>query len=595
MVFMRKLLLATLVWLYAANALAIDTELCGDGVDNATSGHTKGACPTGWQDAVWGLGCDLACPYPDADADGYQADVNDCDDSNRLIYPTITVACGTDGWKTCQADGTYTTCSETELDESNSSTCASSNSYYIDSVNGNDANNGLTRATAWQHLKMFAYHYDNGTKPAGYHTLVAGDVFYLMSGTYNESYQADGPWDNTLTIRNSIGTAACPVKIKAYPGETPILTNPTGETGKPIYLYTSTDYLTIEGLTITNEEGYGSTTGIDMLEANNINIRNNKIYDIRGVDDNNLAGVRITGQQSGGHYNVTVSHNGIWDCYQADNIDINSSCVVGFRGLGDKVNYNTCYYTIEQTSEGGTDGLKWKHSDADTTLEMIGNVVYGTGRAGISSGAPNSTVSNNRIYNIGNISNAYTGSGILYADIGGGCYFDNIEISSNTIVGVKSGFSIDAISTYDTTPSDISFSNNIVIYARAADHGDSGLININAYATAAEYQYYLDNDVFSIDNNCYYNSTDDTVHAWRFCSNNDSGKEGGWASATLAAWQESLGGWDASSAYEDVELDVYQRATSTNCADKGWKLTSQETQRVTSYKRIAGRGVWIIK
>lgn len=52
----------------------ITDEICGDGIDNSASGHTKGSCPGGWADAVYSDGCDFLCPGIDKDQDGFYSE-----------------------------------------------------------------------------------------------------------------------------------------------------------------------------------------------------------------------------------------------------------------------------------------------------------------------------------------------------------------------------------------------------------------------------------------------------------------------------------------------------------------------------------------
>lgn len=62
-------------------------DICGNGWDDMSSGHTFGACPAGEMNAVWqGSGCDVKCPAPDQDRDG-----DTTDGSGMWLYGTATV------------------------------------------------------------------------------------------------------------------------------------------------------------------------------------------------------------------------------------------------------------------------------------------------------------------------------------------------------------------------------------------------------------------------------------------------------------------------------------------------------------------------
>jgi parallel beta-helix repeat protein len=77
--------------------------------------------------------------------------------------------------------------------------------YYV-SPSGNDANTGLSTATAFLTL----------AKAAG--VTAAGDVVYALSGTYTGA----NPTSTVLGI-NTPGTASAPIAYRAYPGNTPTI------------------------------------------------------------------------------------------------------------------------------------------------------------------------------------------------------------------------------------------------------------------------------------------------------------------------------------------------------------------------------------
>ena len=83
--------------------------------------------------------------------------------------------------------------------------------YYVDPVNGDDANDGLSTNTAYQTI----YGAFKGSFPYNYK--VAGDTVYLRGGIYTGNVNAV-----STTLTNS-GTFASPITMAAYPGETPVI------------------------------------------------------------------------------------------------------------------------------------------------------------------------------------------------------------------------------------------------------------------------------------------------------------------------------------------------------------------------------------
>lgn len=86
--------------------------------------------------------------------------------------------------------------------------------YYVDPVNGNNSNDGLSTNLAWQSI-------DRGTRGYGFY-LSPGDTLYLRGGNYRGNTNAI----DTGALGNS-GTDSQPITIAAYPGETPVVSDST--------------------------------------------------------------------------------------------------------------------------------------------------------------------------------------------------------------------------------------------------------------------------------------------------------------------------------------------------------------------------------
>jgi hypothetical protein len=100
-------------------------------------------------------------------------------------------------------------------------------SYYVDSVNGQDSNSGLSPAQAWQTLT-----------PVNDHTFEPGDTVYFARGS---------SWDTGLIINDS-GTADNPITFTSYgAGDMPTFEKPGGNA-----IWITGNYVVIDGLFLQN-------------------------------------------------------------------------------------------------------------------------------------------------------------------------------------------------------------------------------------------------------------------------------------------------------------------------------------------------------
>ena len=104
------------------------------------------------------------------------------------------------------------------------------NFYYVDSINGSDANSGTSKSTPWLTIQHAA------------NTVVAGATVYIRGGTYNERVN--------LYYRNN--TTGPYITFINYPGESVILDG-TGidiQYGEGLFHIKKTDYIRVSGLKI---------------------------------------------------------------------------------------------------------------------------------------------------------------------------------------------------------------------------------------------------------------------------------------------------------------------------------------------------------
>lgn len=271
-------------------------EQCGNGVDDDSSG-TFGSCPGTDINAFFGVGCDRLCPGSDKDNDGFffnSPEDIDCDDRNRGIFPgesrRCTITSANDGWQICDIRGKFTTCKKTSV----SPWCNASGAgkcYYVDIVNGNNSNNGLTPATAKANWLQFISYFSSGDKPSGWIQLVPGDSVIFMGGTYTTSFSYNGS-NRMFNFESVSGTPDHPIRFQSYPGETVIFANSgtfsSGNQGAIVNL-SNANYVQISGFTI--KDGYGQ--GIKVSGSSGVKIYKNIIKDIDGDDTNNMGGILI--------------------------------------------------------------------------------------------------------------------------------------------------------------------------------------------------------------------------------------------------------------------------------------------------------------
>jgi len=163
-----------------------------------------------------------------------------------------------------------------------SAVAAHAATYYV-ATTGNNGNPG-TEDRPWR------------TIGKAVNTMVAGDTTYVRGGTYNT--------ETDIRFRRS-GTAAAPIKLLNYPGESPVIDWMTQQVTHTVWVYhgsgqnVAIGYITIEGFEIKN-----GWVGIKFQSMHNSVIRRNWVH------DNKTQGIL----GGGGHHNIfdrnIISHNG---------------------------------------------------------------------------------------------------------------------------------------------------------------------------------------------------------------------------------------------------------------------------------------------
>lgn len=187
-----------------------------------------------------------------------------------------------------------------------SSVSAAGTTYYVDSVNGNDANTGTSTLAAWKTLSKV-----NAT------VFNPGDTILFKTG---------GVWNGQLSPQGS-GTSGNPIVIDMYgTGSKPIINggglNDTGT----VYLVNQ-EYWEINNLEITNDDDLSTnnTTNVRMgiyykidtnIAGNNrvfnhIYIRNCYIHDVDGNENGSAAAAGISGEIVGPSTSTSARFNDI--------------------------------------------------------------------------------------------------------------------------------------------------------------------------------------------------------------------------------------------------------------------------------------------
>ena len=227
-------------------------EICGSGIDENC-------------DSI-----DASCSGNDKDRDGFPSS-QDCDDSNRFIYPGISVACEAScgkGHRICQSNGSYSNCICTPLCEAQNANC-----YYVDPVSG--SNNGTG---------TFSNRVNSLNRLLEIVNLAAGDYVYLFSGLY------DSGLGRQLVISNIQASNNAMLVFKNYPSEKPIFRSETLSPGITIF---QSRGIMLDGIIIDSPFHFG----ISIDSSRDITIRNSIIRGVK-ILDNNSASLIINNSSS---------------------------------------------------------------------------------------------------------------------------------------------------------------------------------------------------------------------------------------------------------------------------------------------------------
>jgi Putative Ig domain/Protein of unknown function (DUF1565) len=350
----------------------------------------------------------------------------------------------------------------------------SGSTYYV-STSGSDSNAG-TQSSPWQTIQHAA------------NSVHAGDIVYVMGGTYNES----------VTIAVSGSASAGPVVFASYPGQTAIVDG-TGLSASGIQgLFSIEDesYVTIQGFTIQNyttSDANATPAGIWVTGAgSNLQILNNEISNIVTTSEagGNAFGIAVYGSEAPASIDSIVTGNS-----ETVNVD------------GNVTNFLISNNVIHDDDNIGIDAIGFEGVSPDSAYDY----------------ARNGEISGNTVYNISAISNAgegnqYDADGI-YVDGASQIVVDrNLTYNNDLNIEVASEHS-GHYATYVTVRNNLVYAGNTVgisIGGYASSVGGTQnctIVNNTLYGNDTkntgsgefQVQYYATNNIF--ENNIVYASS----------------------------------------------------------------------------------------
>jgi hypothetical protein len=332
--------------------------------------------------------------------------------------------------------------------------------------------------------------------------LSAGDVVYFLEGTYGENSTY---WDETRAIflLGLKGTESQPIVLTAFPGHQPIIKPQARSNG--IHILESSNVI-IYGLTIDN--AYGA--GIWVEGGTNHTLDTVTVKNTDGVDNNNISGVYSLNVN-----NLTLKNSTIHDNFDRTNADTdgiktdNSRNIVLFGGGDARIIGNSIYQSapIFADKTGGCITYKHRATSDSSIFEVANNQLRNCNHTAIGSGTPNTWIHHNLILD---------SDPIAIRDFGGPTRHDNIVVEFNTIIG-GAGLSFNPSNRLAPIGT-LTFKNNIVV-DNGSYYTERAIISIAPYGNDSLYEETVSNRKFSSNNNCYFNTTSETILWGAFAQN----------------------------------------------------------------------------
>jgi len=506
---------------------AQSAEICGDAIDQDCNG------------------VDLPCSGPDKDRDGF-ASTEDCDDSDRRIYPGSQLACNVGdqaGWKQCQSNGVFSPCTIAPLCEAK----GIGRCYYVSKMTGDDRNSGSFDSPFRSYLPLVSY-YDS--PPSISRTLKPGDVVYFLSGRYNETYLYNG-LKRAFFLRNINGTSESPITFKVYPGSMVQFSN--NEETSPM-MFWGVSNLVLDGFEVSNTRA----TGIDFGGGSDIELKNLWVHDIDGIDNDNLSGISLNGINR-----AYIHHSIVHDNFDRQNSDTggnktqNSRNIGFFSGGNVRVSRNVIFQTPPVSSPKGGGCVLYKHSQTvpEGIFEVDWNIMYRCSFYSVGTSTYNSRIHHNLILD----SDAFS-----IEDFGGPAILRDINIEKNTIVGGP-GLLIDPTDAWAALGK-LSFKKNLVIDTTPTYNQERATVVIGTYGSDSMYTTLMTTGLLDLNDNCYFNPF--RAPSFSTFASTNGGALGGIYG--LVGWQQL--GQDSLSQTVNPDLDTTFTPRAPDCLGRGWTI-----------------------
>jgi hypothetical protein len=223
-------------------------------------------------------------------------------------------------------------------------------SYYVDSVNGSDANSGTVESSPWKSLA-----------PIHARTLLPGDMVFLKSGS---------TWNGGLIIDDS-GVEGNPITFTTYgTGQRPIIRNPGSDADWTTAVTINADWVVLDGIMARDAQwrGVSIANGADHnvvqnVEATNVGIgvgvygqwnlvTRNYIHDLHlvrntpgGDDDFGAVAIWLFNSNNEVSYNTMIDCSGPSYDYGSD-----GGCVEVYAGSNDSNNLHIHHNYCEESN-----------------------------------------------------------------------------------------------------------------------------------------------------------------------------------------------------------------------------------------------------
>lgn len=291
-------------------------------------------------------------------------------------------------------------------------TVTTTGTVYYCSTTGNDSNNGLTIGAPF---KTFAHSVAVATTP--------GDCVLFRSGTYSPS----SPF-----FTSHAGTAAHPIVLAAYNGETPIFSG-ANVTGNQAIVQLNADYISLIGITCSG--GPSTTTvGIAVYHTTGTRVAQCTVHDCY------TTGIWV-GEPGFGSGNYVV------DCIVHDNCQNNLNHALGVPGVGwgqgISLNSNSSFATENTSYNNWGEGIG---IESATNSTIANNTAYDNYSIQIyPDDCAGAIIDSNIAWSTGDTRWGYLGAGlpdgIRLARERNASALSGIRVSNNIVIGTLYGIS----------------------------------------------------------------------------------------------------------------------------------------------------------